>query len=300
MKNISMDYISSGKFEYKENYNLSKLSSMKVGGIARIIVMPSSVGQLADLVRFLTEAGESFITVGGCTNILFATDLYDGVIISTRHLRGLSLCNDHIVAECGASLSSIMKFAKDLGYGGAEELSLIPGSVGAAVCGNSGAHGKEISDIVADVTLFRPFDAEIITLDREQMQFAYRSSIIKSGLDAVVLSCEIALGAIDPEESDLRRRSFLEARRALQPFDEPSLGSVFKRVCGVSAGYYIEKAGLKGYRIGGAAVSSKHAGFIVTSPGATWREVLCLIELIEARVFKCFGIDLEREITVIS
>lgn len=297
MNDSKADCLSSRKFKIYKDYDLSKHSSIKVGGVADA-VRPRSASDFIEIIARLRANDIRFCVVGGMSNTLFATDAYSGVVVITTDVNGISLANGCVRAECGVTLASLMSYAAGCGYGGAEQLSLIPGTVGGAIRGNAGAHGLCISDVLDSVTLFFSDDLTLRTLPVLDVGLSYRSSIVKTRPGVYVVSADFKLAEATRDEYIERRRRFSELRHRTQP-NEPSLGSVFKQVNGVSAGYYIERAGLKGYRLGGAEISSKHAGFIVTHDGATWRDVMSLIELAEKRVHSVFGIYLEREVEII-
>ena len=298
MNDSIMDCLSSRKLKKYINCNLAEYSSIRLGTVADAVVFPDSAADFLDIIKRLREKDVRFCVVGGLSNTLFATDYYQGVVVITTALNALSVIDNGVRAECGVSMARLLSYAAESGYGGAEQLSLIPGTVGGAIRGNAGAHGISVSDILDSASLFFSDDVTVRTLTVADIGFTYRGSILKRRPGVYVLSADFKLAPISKEEYAKRRLEFSKLRSLSQP-REPSLGSVFKQVNGVSAGYYIERAGLKGYRHGGAEISAKHAGFIVTHDGATWRDVMRLIEIAEERVHSVFGIYLEREVEII-
>ena len=292
-----IDFLSSRKLKFKEYYNLSRVSSIKIGGDAALAVWPEHIADFVELIAHLCDRGVRHKVIGGMTNTLFSDGVYDGVVIFTEKLNGVAKNAEYFTAECGASISRLLYFAKTQGYGGAEELWHIPGSIGGAVRGNSGAFGKEIADVFVSGEFLKP-DGTVVHICKEDMSFSYRTSRLK--LERLyLLRAELCLHRKGENDISHDIRTYRERRRQAQPLDLPSLGSAFKRVYGQSAGYYIDKLGMKGFSVGGAAISEKHAGFIVNKGGATACDVLALIETVQKRVYDELGIRLEAEIEIL-
>lgn len=292
------EFLEEGKFKFKRNYNLKELSSIKIGPKADIIVEPESIEGLTAIIAYLRRAGYNYKVIGGLTNTLFACRRYSGVIISTSSIRALSCEGNEIYAECGLRLAALMSYAERLGLGGYPGLCHIPGSVGAAIRGNAGAFGNEIADIFVEGQ-FLDRNGRIMRLACNDMRFGYRSSLLKSE-PMILLSANFRFLKKPQEDIRAERERCLALRREAQPLGERSLGSIFMKADGISAGYYIDLAGLKGYRVGDAAVSTKHAGFIVNLGNATATDVLTLIEHIKGTVFSRFGVRLTEEIEIIG
>lgn len=279
---------------------MSRVSSIKVGGEAEFYVLPDSAKEFILILNKIRELKIPFRVVGALSNTLIATDIYRGVLVSTLNMKSVREAEGLLFAECGATLASVMSYAARSGYGGAEQLWLIPGTVGAAIRGNSGAHGIEISDVTESAVVYFADKGNVQMLSREELEFGYRTSAIKQTGDAYVLGVYFELQPSTRTACLVRKRQFLDARRAAQPIELPSLGSVFKKVREMGAGYYIERAGLKGFTVGAAQVSPKHAGFIVNLGDASWTDVLRIIEHVQTCVYAKFGILLEREIEVLN
>ena len=293
------EVLNKGMSKYSSDCELSRLSSMRVGGIADFVAYPESVGELIRLVRAFTLLDIRYFIVGGGTNSLFLTDRFSGVIISTREIRKIGFDGEMFFAECGASLSHLLRFAGEQGFGGVEGMHQIPGTVGGALRSNAGAFGHQIEDILIDAELYFPEFDRVVSLKNSSMRFGYRESLIKHS-DAVVLSARFKLKPRPRADIIADARAFGKKRNDTQPRGVYSVGSIFKRADSVSAGYYIDRCGLKGYKIGGASVSEKHAGFIVNRGSAVWRDVKALIGLIESTVNQRFGIVLEKEIEIVE
>ena len=286
--------IQNAGIEYSRDVDISRLCTIGVLSRAALLANPTTTDELARLVYMLCVEGIPYHVVGGMSNVLPSGELYNGVLVLTRRIDGKSINGDMIFAECGATLSSIVNLLMQNGLGGLAQLYHIPGTLGGAVRGNSGAFGLEISDVLECATVYLPDLNEKKKASAFEMQFGYRTSVIKT-CGGIVLSA--VLKAVPRDNvvtaAEISRLSEL---RASQPRGVRTLGSTFKRVNGKSAGYYIDRCGLKGLAVGGAAVSEIHAGFIINRGGATPYDVLTLIDLIKDRVYNQFGVLLEEEI----
>lgn len=275
---------------------LSKHTSFRIGGPAELMVFPRSVKDLSHAVKTAHEMGIRPYILGGGTNVLAPDEGLRGVVIVTKDaLIGLRLLDEtHISAMSGMTLAKTAMFAAQDNLSGLEFAHGIPGTVGGAVYMNAGAYGGEIKD-VAVKTEFMRLDGEIETFAGEAQGFSYRSSAFQK-LDGVILRTEFELLPSTQTEVRGRIRELADRRRAAQPLEMPSAGSAFKRPKTGYAAALIDEAGLKGLQVGGAAVSEKHAGFIVNLGGATASDVQALIQLVQQRVLDHSGVLLEPEI----
>ena len=282
-----------------ENYPLSKHNTFKIGGAAEYCAFPKTVGELCALITVAKINGVRARVFGGGSNVLFSSEGVSGLIIITTEMNGISPENGCLRAFAGTRLSSLCNFAARESLAGAEFLFGIPGTVGGAVYMNAGAHGGEVSHILVESICYDTEKDEIITLSAEEHAFGYRESIFKKR-PLIVLSSLFRLEAGERAEIEAKMKALTEKRRASQPIDMPSAGSVFKRPATGFAGKYIEDAGLKGARVGGAEISRKHAGFIVNAGGATSGDVLALAEKAKKDVLARFGVELESEIIYVE
>ncbi len=290
-------YLKEKEVEFKEYYKLSDVSTIRIGGNARFYISPVSQDSLVSLISFLKSENISYKIVGGMSNILFS-DEECGVIISTKRINKKAQNGEKFSFECGATLASALRFAAERGYGGAESLFAIPGTIGASVRGNAGAFGLEISDVFVSGKIYFPDNDKVEVFEHSEMKFAYRHSVLKDN-GGILLFGEFSLFETAFQNVVSKINAFSHLRHASQPVGIPSLGSVFKKSHGVGAGYYIDKLGLKGFRHGGAAISEKHAGFIVNLGGATAKDVKFLIEYVKEKVFSSFGVSLFEEIEIL-
>ena len=287
--------------KYVEDEPMAKHISFRVGGAAKRMAFPENAEQLVLLMNFALSCGARALVIGNGTNLLVPDEGLDRLVIDvsdgmTRIAAGGQA--NEITAQCGASLARIAEYARKKGLSGLEFAHGIPGTLGGAVCMNAGAYGGEIKDVVASVTLLDP-QAGIRTLKGEEMQFSYRRSLLSEHPEYVVLSATFRLERGDSETIGARMRELMAKRKASQPLEFPSAGSTFKRPVGYYAGPLIEGCGLKGRRVGGAEVSTKHAGFIVNTGGATCADVLALIEKVKKTVYDARGVMLEPEVKIV-
>ena len=235
--------------------------------------------------------------IGGGSNLLFIND-YNGIIIHSR-IKGISISaetDEYVSLRVGAAeiWDDVVAYAVSKGWGGIENLSLIPGEAGAAAIQNIGAYGGQMADVIESAECLTA-SGEIKTLKKEDMRLGYRSSVFKKG-GLIIISLTLALKKGDKAEIKAEMDELLNRRKQKQPLEYPSAGSTFKRPEGYFAGALIEKNGLKGSAVGGAQVSEKHAGFVINRGGATAADVKALIGKIQKKVFENDGVMLEPEV----
>lgn len=273
-------------------------TSFKVGGPAQVVAIPSDVKQLEDLVSFCKDT--RYILIGNGSNVVFSDQGYDGVVILTRDINRCEILREdgedvYVLADAGTTLSALAAFAKSNALSGLEFACGIPGSVGGAVFMNAGAYGGEISDVIYSVKCLG--DAEYILSAKSD--FSYRHSKYMNSGD-IILSAVFKLKKGNVEDIASLMRENLNKRKEKQPLEYPNAGSVFKRPEGYFAGKLIEDAGLKGYTVGGAQVSKKHAGFIINIGNARADDIKALVNHIKNTVKERFGVELECEIRFID
>ena len=280
-----------------ENEPMSRHCSFRIGGACDAMLLPSSIEDVEAVCALLAECGEKPFLMGNGTNLL-VTDapLHRIVLRMGEEFSRVDPVNGTALrAESGATLSRLASFAAARGLAGLEFAHGIPGTLGGAVSMNAGAYGGEMKDVVTSVTYL---DKDLSLRETDDAGFSYRRSRF-SDTDCIVLGAKISLHEDDPDAIRERMRSLAERRRSSQPLDMPSAGSTFKRPAGGYAAALIDEAGLKGYTVGGAQVSEKHAGFVVNRGGACFDDVLWLIEHIQNEVYRVSGIELEPEVKII-
>ena len=287
--------------QLSENADMSARCSMKVGGTVRALAAPADMMALSKLCCILKEHKLAPLMLGNCTNLVFPDEGLDEVFaISTEKLNNIFLLPDGaIYAEAGVSLSKLASFAWENGLAGLEFASGIPGSVGGALMMNAGAYGGEMKDCVESVVCYYLPEQRLYELSNEQCRFCYRGSLFKKMGGCVIMSGVFRLQKGEKDEISAKMRDYNSRRREKQPLDLPSAGSAFKRPEGYFAAALIEEAGLKGFRIGGAQVSEKHAGFVVNAGGATAEDIHALLKHVRNTVYEKFHVELEPEIILL-
>ena len=273
-------------------------SSAKLPTFSRFVVYPESENGFINLLHLVREYEVPYFVIGGMSNLLVRNHIYDGVFIKTDKIAAKYLAEDKITLGTGVRMSGVIRDMASRGLGGLEGLAGIPGTVGGMVKQNAGAFGYETSDRLKCAICYFPEDNKLLKLSGKDMCFSYRSSIL-SEKKAVLVSATFELTSKPADEIISEITEIREQRLKSQPVEYPSLGSVFKRYNGVGAGFYIDKAKLKGFSIGGAQVSEKHAGFIVNTGGATADDYLRVVDYVKNRVYAVWGIELEEEIEII-
>ncbi len=268
----------------------------KLGGPAEFFAEPSSVEQLAALVRRCHEDGVQVRLLGGGSNLLVRDDGVSGVVVrlSAPPFTEISVSGGTVTAGGGARLGHVISTVVREGLAGLETLVGIPGTVGGALHGNAGSRGGDIGQWTCMATVMTR-SGEIIVRQRDELVFSYRQSSLD---ELVILGCQFQLDSEDPQELTKRMQKQWIVKKASQPLAHQSAGCIFKNPRGISAGMLIDQAGLKGTRVGGAEVSDRHANFIVTDADATSADVLKLIELVRSRVAERLGVELETEIEI--
>lgn len=294
------DFLLSQGIAFSEQEDMSKITSMRCGGRAALSVYPSTVDEVASLMRALVKQGIKYKVVGGMTNLLPCDGVFDGVLVRMTGIKDLKFTeNNTVTVGAGVLLGAFVRKAAERGIGGFEELSGIPGTVGGALCGNSGAHSVSISDFVISVVAYDVRCDTVVELRRDDIDYGYRSSLFKREKSSFVI-LKATLQGVKREKEEIfeKIKQLISQRRERQPLDKPSLGSIFKHPEGDFAPRLIESLSLKGEACGGASVSQKHAGFIINGGDATSADVLALIEKIKNRVLSEYGILLEEEIDI--
>lgn len=280
------------------NEKISNYTTYRVGGKVRCIVYPKGERELIELVNLLKSKNIKYFTLGNGSNVLFSDEMYDGVIIKLDNFNRIEINDNKIYVEAGYPLIKLSNVAVKNGLAGLEFASGIPGTVGGALFMNAGAYGEDMSKIVKSARVL--VDGEIKEFSNEELQFSYRTTMLQDHLDYVCVSVNLELKKGDSEELqnivDLRR----EQRRATQPLNYPSAGSVFRNPTGMYAGKIIEDLGLKGFTIGKATVSPKHANFIVNMGNAKASDIKNIIDYIKLKAKAKYNIKLHVEQRLIN
>ncbi|RKJ83171.1 UDP-N-acetylmuramate dehydrogenase [Butyricicoccus sp. 1XD8-22] len=281
--------------EVLENELMSRHTTFRIGGPARYFIHLTPDTPLPELLDALHGTGERVTILGRGSNLLVRDEGIPGVVVCMLGRSRVCVEGTHVSAQSGATLAQIAAAALANGLAGAEFAAGIPGSVGGAVFMNAGAYDGSMSDIATESQYALP-DGTVGTLHGAEHGFAYRESAYKLAPERVILSAELELRQGDPMKIRAKMDDLAARRRDKQPLEFPSAGSTFKRPSGYFAGKLIEDCGLKGFSVGGAQVSEKHAGFLINRGGATADDMRRLIEEVQARVLSAFGVVLECEV----
>ncbi len=286
--------------KFKKNVLLKNHTTFKIGGPAEYFRVAKTKEDVIKAVKWAKGKKLPFFILAGGSNVLALDGGYKGLVIKIENCK-LKIENCNIWAEAGAKLEDLVRFSAEASLTGLEWAAGIPGKVGGAVYGNAQAFNKKMSGIVESVEVLDSKDLKIRNLPKEKCQFSEKNSIFKKNKNLIILSVVLKLKKGIRKEIQKRIKKHLERRRKNHPLDFPSAGSVFiNKPDKPPSAYLIEKAGLKGTRVGGAEVSQKHAGFIVNSGGAKAEDVLKLIKIIKKKVKQEFGINLKEEIQIIN
>lgn len=291
----------SNDIEFYIDEPLMKHTNYKVGGPADILVYPKSIKELQNILIEVDKTPYKFTILGRGSNILISDWGIRGVVLKLDKINSIIECKDkknQFELFAGASMVSIaVDFAKK-GLTGMEFASGIPGNIGGSIYMNAGAHGSDMEKIITEVTSITNH-GEIIVRDISQINFRYRWSMYQDN-NEIIISCKVKLEQDDINETRNRVKRYRSVRTSRQPYDLPSCGSVFKNPENLYSGELIELCGLKGYSIGGAQVSTKHANFIVNTGNAKSSDIYKLIKLIQEEVYKNFEIKLQPECRLIN
>ena len=286
------------RFEAVRDAEMSRYTTLRLGGRADWLAFPRSGEEIAALFAEAEQAGLPVTVIGHGSNLLVLDGGIRGLVIRVeKNMHGIRREGNRLTAQAGAMLGAAASAAAEAGLTGLEFASGIPGTVGGGMTMNAGAYGGELGDVTVRVNGIRP-DGTPVSLTREEMQFGYRTSAVRK-LNFIVTEAVFELREGDPAEIRAKMNE-LNARRAeKQPLDVPSAGSTFKRPEGYFAAALIDQCGLKGYSIGGAQVSLKHAGFLVNT-GSSSRDYLELVRYVQRVVLERAGVQLEPEIRIIG
>ncbi len=284
--------------QLKYNEPMSEHTSFRIGGGAEIMAFPQNREELSALLAEAKKWGITPAILGAGTNVLAPDEGMAGLVICLKDcLDGMELLEgNRIRVMAGVTMTRAAVFAANHGLSGLEFAHGIPGTVGGGVYMNAGAYGGEICQVCEEVEAMKP-DGQVVILTGDEMGFSYRHSVLEDNGD-IVLSATFRLEEKPTEEIKAKMKELMGKRSASQPLDLPSAGSAFKRPVGGYAAALIDEAGLKGFAVGGAAISTKHAGFAVNLGGATAQDVKSLLKQVSDTVFERSGIRLEPEVRI--
>jgi UDP-N-acetylmuramate dehydrogenase len=281
------------------NEPMKKHTTFRIGGEAACYVKIQNADQLATVQKFLQQESVPMQVLGNGSNLLFSDEGFAGVILEIcDKMNGIRVEGSQMIVQAGALMSKVARVAYENGLTGFEFAAGIPGTIGGGTVMNAGAYGGELKQVISSVKMLDE-TGKIVELSNEEMEFGYRTSIVKKK-PYIVVEVTLQLRPGKQEEILEAMEDLAFRRRDKQPLEYPSAGSTFKRPEGYFAGELIMKSGLRGYRVGGAQVSEKHCGFVINTGDATAEDVLQLMEHVKNTVKATFGVELEPEVIVIK
>ncbi len=284
---------------YEKDASLKKYNTFRLNTKCSYLVFPKNKEELITIVRKLKKEDLKYLILGNGSNIIFKDDYYDGIVIRLDNLNNITYNGNIVVAEAGCSLIKLALETIEKGLSGLEFAAGIPGFVGASTAMNAGAYNSDMSEVVKEALVLDE-KLELITMTKDDIEFEYRNSFLKKHKEYIVLETMFELTSGNPQEMKEQVTERRTKRLASQPLDMPSAGSVFRNPEGMYAGALIEEVGLKGYKIGGAMVSKKHANFIVNAGDATGKDIIDLINKIQKDVKEKYNVELKLEQIIVE
>lgn len=283
-------------YEYYKDISLKKYNTYRLDIKCGYLVYPKNIDELSKLLRYLKDNDIKYIILGGGSNVILARPYFD-VVIKLDKLNSIVIKDNIVTAGAGVSLIYLANICMNNNLNGLSFAGGIPGLLGASTSMNAGAYKEDMASIVKEVKVINP-DFEVITLINEELNYSYRNSFLKEHKDYVVVEVTMEMSYLDKDIIKETMTSRKQRRVESQPLDMPSAGSVFRNPEGMSAGKLIEDVNLKGYSIGGAQISTKHANFIVNTGKATYEDIIELIDYTKKKIKDIYDIDLilEQEI----
>jgi UDP-N-acetylmuramate dehydrogenase len=293
-----MNYLKNSKLNLKFNEPLKDYTTFSIGGLADVLVKPEGFEELKSLIKTLIKEKAKFFILGCGSNLLIRDEGFKGVVITLKQGEFLHIKGPPQSLEVGAgvSISMLLGWCRKRGITGLEFMAGIPASIGGAIKQNAGINKRTIADVIKDVS-YLDENAEVRTLSREDLNFSYRSLDLKL---LAIIKATLKLKESNQEKVKKNIRFFFDLKRQTQPIEEKSAGCIFKNPYPKSAGILIEEVGLKGKHCGGAYISEKHGNFIINKGGATFSDVLKLIDLVKEKVKFKKNVLLETEVSILE
>ena len=285
------------KTKIKENEDMSKYTSFKAGGKARFLIKANQIQDIKYAIKITKEQNIPFLVIGNGSNILFKDGLYNGIIIKVE-LNKLEINKDKATVSAGVKNAVLAQKLLENELSGFEFAAGIPGTIGGAIRMNAGAYGREIKDILEEVTYLDYSTLEEKTITNKECDFEYRHSVFCNNKN-IILSATFNFNKDEKINIQEKMNLYAKSRKDNQPLEYPSAGSTFKRGEDFITAKLIDECGLKGYTIGGAQVSEKHAGFIINKDKATSKDIIELIDYVKKVVKEKKGKKIELEIEII-
>ena len=285
--------------DIKIDASMSKYTTYKVGGIAKILVYPKNIEKLILLMEIINKYNLKYFILGNGSNVLFSDLVYDGVIIKLDYFDDIDFQDNIVRVGAGYSLIKLSLECAKRGLAGLEFASGIPGTLGGAVFMNAGAYNSDMKSVIKDVIVLTP-DLKVITLTNKEMNFNYRESFLQHHKGYICLGATLKLGHGEKQELEEIIKDRKLKRKKTQPLEYPSAGSVFRNPKGLFSGKLIEDLNLKGYQVGGAMISKKHANFIINVGNATAEDIKEIIDHVKIKAKEKYNINLRVEQRLIN
>lgn len=290
-------FFNENNIKYEENVSFKTLTTYKTGGYSWFVVTPSNLEILIKIIEYLKDNDIDYAIFGNGSNILASDEVYEGVIIKLSLFNEFEITDNELRVGSGYSLSKMSMELVQKNFAHFAGLCGIPGTVGGAIIMNAGAFGDEIKDSLISVRILK--NSNIEELKNEDLKFGKRYSILKDSDDTIIIDAKFKLEKSDEDELE-KCNQYKIKRSNTQPLDKPNCGSVFKNPEGFAAGKLIEDSGLKGLRIGGAVVSTKHANFILNDDNASSSDVYKVLNKVKDVVYEKYNIILEPEVKLFN
>ena len=288
------------KDSIKYNEPMKKHTTMRVGGPCDCMVEPSSIEEIQKILEYARKNNIKYYVIGNGSNLLVKDEGVHALIIKIANkFSGVEVNGEHIKAYSGCSVPKLSQIAKENSLSGLEFACGIPGSVGGGIRMNAGAYGSEMVNVVEKVG-FLDENGNLNEIDGKDANFTYRHSMFVENPEYVVVYAIYKLQKGNKEEISRVMEENMNSRKQKQPIEYPNFGSVFKRPEGYFVGKLVDDCGLKGYKIGGAQVSTKHSGFMINAGDATCKDVLDLIEYVKEKVYEKFNVKLQEEVVILG
>ena len=288
------------KDSIKYNEPMKKHTTMRVGGPCDCMVEPSSIDEIQKIIEYAKKNNIKYYVIGNGSNLLVKDEGVHALIIKIANkFSGVEVNGEHIKAYSGCSVPKLSQIAKENSLSGLEFACGIPGSVGGGIRMNAGAYGSEMVNVVEKVG-FLDEDGKLNEIDGKDANFTYRHSMFVENPKYIVVYAIYKLQKGNKEEISRVMEENMNSRKQKQPIEYPNFGSVFKRPEGYFVGKLVDECGLKGYKIGGAQVSTKHSGFMINTGDATCKDVLDLIEYVKEKVYEKFNVKLQEEVVILG
>ena len=278
-----------------ENIHIARFTTMGVGGTVKYYAEPESIEELSFLIKWAFDKEIPYFVLGGGSDVIFDDKEFPLLVINMGKFRNFEFEDTGVSAQAGVNLNKLIRECAIRGLSGLENLFGIPGTIGGAVSKNAGAYGVEVKDLITGARIMNS-EGNIETLGRSELGLSYR----ESSFDGILIEASFSLSEGDPDKIQQQMKEIIKKRNLTQPRGKTS-GCIFKNPePDLSAGYLLDRARLKGFRIGGAMFSDIHANFIVNVDNASAEDIFSLIDEGKRRVFEKFGIKLEEEVVIIK